>query len=499
MKRFGAAAASAAVILLNGAGGTHAADLDVTTKVPVLKAPADNGPQICTGIADFFTTACQLAGYGVRFYGTIDVGASYQTNGAPLDKYVPSGLNYNPGKSNYGAKWLAAPNGLSLSNIGFQIKEPLLAGWSLVGQVETGFDPYTLALSSGPQSLQENRGVPLALQNTVSDSNFQGTFYNSLGFVGLSSDTWGTLTVFRQGTLMRDLGLSYDPLGGAYAFSLIGGSGPITGGGSTENARATTAVKYRINYGDYRLGLFGQFGGYDLGNASRGVIQGQLGGDFRVGPGVFSADVVGGYTRDSVAESLGGGNSVIAATGLGNPDGTPTTITATISNNTNVMAAAKYNLNRLTLYAGYEWIQFAAPSDQAISFTDIAGYQIGGGAPGTAINNTQYNAKDKILQVVWAGVKYSITDALDVASAYYHYDQNQYATGSTLTNCLAVSTISSACAGTQDMASVVLDWRFAPKWDAYIGTMFTQLNGGLENGYLARNNWATTGGVRFRW
>ena len=45
------------------------------------------------------------------------------------------------------------------------------------------------------------------------------------------------------------------------------------------------------------------------------------------------------------------------------------------------------------------------------------------------------------------------------------------------------------------MASGVLDWRFLPKWDAYIGTFWSQVNAGLSNGYLARNNVATTAGV----
>ena len=54
------------------------------------------------------------------------------------------------------------------------------------------------------------------------------------------------------------------------------------------------------------------------------------------------------------------------------------------------------------------------------------------------------------------------------------------------------------CAGTETMASGVLDWRFLPKWDAYIGTFWSQVNAGLSNGYLARNNVATTAGVRFR-
>ena len=52
--------------------------------------------------------------------------------------------------------------------------------------------------------------------------------------------------------------------------------------------------------------------------------------------------------------------------------------------------------------------------------------------------------------------------------------------------------------GTVDAASGLIDWKFAPKWDTYIGTFFSQFNGGLVNGYLVRNNLATTAGVRFR-
>ncbi len=49
-----------------------------------------------------------------------------------------------------------------------------------------------------------------------------------------------------------------------------------------------------------------------------------------------------------------------------------------------------------------------------------------------------------------------------------------------------------------DAASAMIDWKFAPKWDTHIGTFYSTSNGGLANGYLARNNLATTGGIRFR-
>jgi predicted porin len=501
MKGLGAAAASAAVILLSGAGGAYAADLN--TKAPVLKAaPAD---ATCTSILDFFTTACQVAAYGVRFYGTIDVGYGYQSNGAPFDKLYGPGLDYFPSKVNNGGKWLASPNALSASNIGFQIKEPLGAGWSFVGQVEAAFDPYSLDLASGVGSVHEYIGVPLALQKSNGDSSSQGAFYNSLGYAGFSSDTWGTITFMRQNTLMVDGIRAYDPMGGSYAFSLIGYAGATGGGGNTENSRATTSVKYRVNYENYRLGLFGQFGGYDEGNGSKGAFQGQLGADFNVGPGILSLDAIGGYTKASINEGLSGGTSFNPATGILTVSTTAAqTLTATISDNTNVMALAKYTIDKLKLYAGYEWMQFANPSDSYANltgFTDTAGFFICAACTalnGTTISTTTYN-KDKILQVVWAGARYSITDSLDVAGAYYHYDQNNFATGANATNCMISTLAASSCAGTQDVFSALVDWKFAPKWDTYIGTMYTRLHGGLDSGLLAKDNWETTAGLRFRW
>jgi predicted porin len=496
MRGIGAAAASA-VIMLGGAGGAAAADLD--TKAPVLKAaPA---PGTCTSILDFFTTACQLAAYGVRLYGTIDVGYGYQSNGAPLDKQTPTGLTYFPQKMNNGGKWQISPNALSVSNVGITVSEPLGAGWSFVAQLETGFNPAGLALDNGPGSLRDGLGVPLGLEKGISDSSYNGQFYNSLGYFGVSNDTWGTLTFFRQGTLMRDVTASYDPIP-SYAFSLVAATGPISGGGDTQNVRATTAVKYRVSFGNYRIGAFVQVGDYDEGNSSKGAFQGQLGADFNVGPGVFSVDAVGGYTRDAVSEALSG-FQVNPLTGLGLANSPATGITATISDNTNVLAGAKYTVDKLQLFGGYEWMQFANPSDPATSFTDPAGYVIGG-VPGTAINNAAYN-KDKILQVAWTGARYSITPSLDVATAYYRYWQNDYSLGAATsgsggkTTCAVIATAVSSCAGSQDAVSAVLDWKFAPKWDTYIGTMYTRLNGGLDSGFLAKDNWATTAGVRFRW
>jgi predicted porin len=120
-----------------------------------------------------------------------------------------------------------------LSNIGIQIKEPLGAGWSFVGQLEAGFNPYSLELANGVHSVYAERGVPLALQNAYGDANSQGKFYNDLGFAGISNDIYGTLTFGRQNTLMADAILAYDPMASSFAFSPLGFFGSWGGAAAT--------------------------------------------------------------------------------------------------------------------------------------------------------------------------------------------------------------------------------------------------------------------------
>jgi predicted porin len=484
-------------------GAACAADLN---NMPT-KAPATS--TTCTSIQDFFTTACQLSWYGVRFYGAIDVGGAYETNGAPIDKFAGRTDSFL-GKMNLGGKWLPSQNALSASNIGVQIKEPLGAGWSFIGQLEAGFNPYSLELTNNVHGVYVNRGIPLSQQTGYGDANTEGKFYNGLGFAGVSHDTYGTLTFGRQNTLMADAVLAYDPLASSLAFSALGFYGSWAGGGDTEDRKGTTSIKYRVNYANWHLGVFGQVGGYEQGNAEKGAIQGDVGADFRVGPGVFSADAVGGYTKDGVFVTIIGPTDKFGnPTKIFTPGFANAFMSATLSDNTSVMLNAKYTMERLKLFAGYEWVQSTNPSDPftipGTGFTDIAGdfvcFQCVASG-GTQINSTFFNGGDRISQIAWFGATYAITDSLDLTGAYYHWWQNDFSGGAKNAaggTCALATTALPQCAGTMETASALLDWRFAPKWDTYIGTMYNVLSGGMNNGYLSKDNWTTAAGVRFRW
>jgi predicted porin len=512
MKKFGVCAA----MILGIAGATCSADawadnIMVTKTPPPAAAPASPPPPVpCDSLWNFVTTACPLTWYGITVYGTIDVGGGWQSHGTPFSPTSAPGQDYLVQKASNRALWGIAPNGLSQSNIGVKGNEPIGAGWSFVFDLEAGFDPYSLRFANGPGSIAQNVNVPLTSQNGYADSSRAGQFYNSVGYLGVSSPTYGTLTVFRQNSLTLDGVLAYDPMGGSYAFSPIGWQGTTCGVGDTEDCRYSTAVKYRVNVDMFRAAGLWQFGGYGQNNAADGAYQAQLGADIRnVANGVLSVDAIYSYVRDAVSASLTGNPT--DANGLPIAPFTPQFLTATISNDTSVMALAKYSHGPLNLYGGYEWIQYAPPSDPQTSFTDIAGDTITGLAASTAspngitaINNIAYTAgcaaatvcRDKILQVMWAGAKYAVTDKLDMIGAYYHYAQNNYfATGP---NVGCSGSAHAQCSGTFDAVSGVVDWRFAPKWDTYIGVMFSQVNGGLANGYLQRNNIDPTAGLRFR-
>jgi predicted porin len=469
MWKSGMAVAIFAAGILSAPNGALAADVDLVTKAPVTPPL----PATCAGVSQFFLTDCVLSWYGISVYGTIDAGGGYQTHGAPFNGFYPQGASYSIQKMNRQPMWGLAPSALGASNIGIRGAENIGGDWQAIFQLEAGFDPYSLNLSNGSQALFDNKGVPLNQQSVNADSSRGGQFYNSVGFVGVSSPTYGTLTFFRQNSLTLDALAAYDPLALSYAFSQIGFQSVATGAGITETARATTSVKYRYQYGDFRAGVLYQFGGYELDNGANSAVQLQLGGDIqRLGPGTLSIDGIYSYEKDAASFTLGGGTTNLAGVPI---TFTGQTVTATISNNTAWIGLAKYAVGQLKLYAGYEYIDFAPPSDVPTALEAANGTWVGAGYPLTAVTGTAYSGlpgsgSDKHLQIMWLGAKYSVNDNVDIATGYYHYIQNDFLVTTRTTNCIASAAAHSQCAGTLDAISGVIDWRFVSKWDVYAGT-----------------------------
>jgi predicted porin len=515
------------------AGAANAADLPTTKSAPT--PPQTNCFSSLWSYLNSSPADCPLSYAGITVYATIDVGLGYSSNGAPASGTYSNSVYSFVGKQSNGSKWLWTPNGISQSVVGINMKEaiPWLPGWSLVGAVESGFNPYTGNLVNGPRSLVQNNGQALTVQTANSDSSRAGQFDNSVGYIGLSNQTFGTLTVGRVTSLTLDGVIAYDPMGGSYAFSALGYSGSYAGFGDTETNRANTGVKYRVNYENVHAGALVQWGGYNQGNGTTGLYQGDIGADI-ANPfgGVLSVDAIGSYAQNAVSLSnFSGACSTLTKGPLAGQTGCtsgipmfygPDDLKATLSNNTGLELLAKYRWEAWTISGGLLWWQQGNPSDDYLNgFGTLGGYSV----PATIVtsnkavaklfptawtNTTAYNAM-RVVNVPFIGAKYAINPQLDVSGAFYWETQNNY--NSSATPCAYVKTSfvqpngnvinvlrenNSACAGTQDAISAMIDYRPLKRVDLYAGVMVSNVYGGLANGYLATQNIAPTAGLRVK-
>ena len=475
------------------AGAARGADL------PTAKPSAPTAASCFSNFANWMEASpadCPLTYLGVTLYGQIDVGAGYSSHGANFNGSYPQGVQELVAKFSQGAKYQWVPNGLSRSNVGIKGEEPLAAGWSFIFNVNTDFDPYSSRLANGPRSLVDNNTTTLGNQSANGDFSRAGQWDNTQGYLGLSNTTYGALTFGRQNSLSADAVSKYDPMAGSYAFSLIGNSATyVSGVGDTETTRYNTSVKYVVSVANFHAGAVAQIGGYDQGNGSNGAYQLDLGADYAG----FSFDGIATYARDAVALSLYGSDPL--------PKGvTPDDLKATLADIGGVVLGAKYTYGPLKLFGGYEYARFMPPSDNYPGgFGSLGGYNV---LPG-AVNASAYE-DNKILQVVWLGVKYAIRDDLDVTGAFYYANQNNYSPVADLTKasyCAANTkpaapgaapqgSANSTCAGDISALSALLDYRPWKRLDVYAGVMYSQVSGGIASGYLHSNNIDPTIGLR---
>jgi predicted porin len=117
-----------------------------------------------------------------------------------------------------------------------------------------------------------------------------------------------------------------------------------------------------------------------------------------------------------------------------------------------------------------------------------------------AVNNTAYDAHERIQQIPWAGVKYSFTPKFDVIVAWYEYIQNHYNPTATCpggNQARNASRESGTCSGRLEAYSLVADYRFDRHFDVYAGAMWSHVADGLASGYLYNVTIDPTIGGRF--
>ncbi len=470
----------------------RAADLSMPLKA--VKAPPPVDDSLCF--------------HGVCAYGVIDVGYGWEAHGMPFNAQNPSGVNYWLTSGNNRAQFAASPNGLSQSTVGLKGSTELLPGLNGIFKVETGFNPMSGTLADGERSIAQQNGILIDRRTAFGDSSRDGQAFNGQVYVGLQSPVYGTVTIGRNNSFFLDEIIAYDPMGAAYAFSPIGFSGTFAGGGSTEYGRLDQSIKWTWAYGPVHAGVLYQVGNYgNSGNSSwvHDALEGTAGFTYMG----LSVDATGGRLRGEIT-GLGPLSSAqqLASVGV---FGNGQALAGSLSDQTVAMVTGKYKFTgpiKLELMAGYEWIDYANPSNPAVAgFFNNYGTQI-------ALINTSAFPNDKIQQMLWVGGKWQATDHLVVQAAYYHFWQNSYGngtgkvvTGTGPTAATAPTTTfgpagcsSNAfvtCSGYIDSASLVFDYVFTKHFDMYAGVMYTTGAGGLVAGFLNSWNVSPTMGARY--
>jgi predicted porin len=438
-----------------------------------------------------------LTWHGITLYGIIDIGLQYENHGAPFGDYHPASSENIINKNGRQSVTGATSNNLSQSRVGLQGTEPLAGDWSAVFKLETFFNPSTGHISDALKDQTLNNGLSLDKQHTNIDSSVAGQPFQT-AYAGVSSKTFGTLTFGRQVTLLGDGVTKYDPNLGSQAFSLIGMSGSYAGGGDTEDKRVDDSLKYLVNFADIgHFGLMYKFNG-SHGAANTGY-QADAGADFAG----FSVDAYYSKFNAAITTSSLSAAQVTDLPTQGTAEGLPAgffsvgnSLAATVSDNSTYALMGSYKFDVFKFYAGYEHIQYSNPTNplspaplNGIGSTTIGGYQL------AYVNNTAF-PNDKVLNVYWAGVRWTVMPGLDLVGAYYGYSQNSYGTGA---NSGCDTNKAATCSGHFESFSVDAVYAFSKRFDGYAGAMYSAVYNGVANGYLyQRNNINPTIGVRFK-
>ena len=423
-----------------------------------------------------------LTFHGITLYGVIDLGLQYETHGAPLSDYRPAASGNIVQKNSRESIVGVTPSNEGQSRVGLQGVEPLLGDWSAVFRLETFFNPQSGQVANSLKSITTNNGKTTANSSVDYDGSSAGQAFQS-AWAGVSSKTFGTLTFGRQLTILTEGTVKYDPNQDSNAFGLIGGSGTYQGGGSTEDKRLDSMLKYDIRIADFaHVGALYKFN--NATNSQNTAYQAVVGAQYAGA----SVDAFYSHVNEAISASTLTAAQVATLPSLGLSS--ENSLAATVSNNTAYSLMGLYTYSPLTFYLGYELIKYTNPTRPLpVGFVDIGGYQL------AVVNNTAYT-QEKNVQMWWTGVRYSVLPNLDLVAAYYGSHQGAYGTGK-LAGCN--TSASATCSGNLEVFSFQADYHFTKRFDAYAGAMYSDVLNGLANGYTYQHtNIDPTIGVRFK-
>ena len=373
----------------------------------------------------------------LELYGVLDVGLGYLKHSYSASDVLASTVNsYNLNSSPHSFSGLYT-GGVSMSRIGLRGEYKFDTGQKAFFRLETAIDVTTGMLSNNGQAIYNNIN---SLHTANSASAINGQAFSRGAYAGASDPLWGSLEFGRTINFSLDQVVQYDPVQAALLYSPLGYSGGIGGGlGATENSRLDESVRYENRFQGLSFGAQYKFtGDKNAQSAGYGWVA-MLG--YRVDG--FSVEATYSEMTNAITWPVQYSNVVT-------PDPN-----VQVENTKGYMLTAMYKLGAATIKAGYESATISAPSDPNLSIQWYYGIFL----PKPSVNA----AGQQYYSLYWVGGDYQITPAFDLAAGIYNIDTyNRPEVGK---------------AYWATAYSLLADYTFSPRFDAYLGIMAMEYSG----------------------
>jgi GBP family porin len=382
-------------------------------------------------------------GVTVDLYGILDAGIGYLEHSYPGSNVFASTIdpyNLNGSPNSFTGLYTG---GISMSRVGVKGEADLGSGRKAFFRLESAINVTTGVLSNNGQAIYNNIN---GLKSANAASAINGQYFSRAAYLGFSDPLWGQVELGRTTNLALDQVAEYDPVQAALLYSPLGFSGGIGGGlGATENTRLDNSVKYENKISVIDFGLQYKFAG-DKSSASAGYGWVAMLG-YSQGPLSFKGTY--SETTNTVSWPVQYSNVVPP-----DPD-------VQVENTKGYMLSGLWKITAdATVKAGYESLTISAPSNPNLVVQDYYGLI----PPDPSVNATG----QQHFGVFWVGGDYKFTPQFDLGVGFYDIDT--YNTPEVGKAYLALA------------YSLLADYSFTRKFDAYIGVMAMQYSGvGLDH------------------
>jgi GBP family porin len=411
----------------------------------------------------------------IELYGVLDAAVGYEEYSLNASSDFPSTVNpLSATKTSVSHAVTGMFNGgIQDSRWGLRGTEDLGGGMKAFFTLESGINVSTGQVNNAAQSLAANS--PSAT-GASANSSLDGQLFTRQAFVGLSSDTLGSVAFGRNYAPEFDIAVAYDPVQNAQLFSPLGFSGTIGGGGGvSEDTRVDNSIKYKNKIGDFNFGGLYKFGGVAGNSTAEGGWA--LNAGYEAGPfGIQAA-------YEAFKDALKTGSSTAV--------GSAGEVTATAYNTSSFMIAAKYSFGEATIRGGFEDYVLKAASDSIASLgvTSLYGYPVASASAFGGANQTT--------DVWFIGGDYNFTPALNLAVGFY--DQNPKKSDDYVAAAGTTLPKTGQADGNIYSYSLLLDYHFSKRTDVYYGLMYSQYKGdNYPSTTYNDSNYVTAVGIRHK-